>query len=414
MLMVQSRFILIALFLLLASFSKTHHAFSEETPFPLLPGLEPAVDFWKQIFTRFSTSEVVFHDPLDPLTIYSVVDIPENDQARAAIDHERARIMTERNLREEDGRVRGQRGVKERFLSGLKLSGRYLPQMEKIFREEGVPLELIYLPMVESSFNVRARSSAGAVGMWQFMPGTAKKFLSVSDAVDERKDPFASTRAAARLLKENHRILGNWPLAVTAYNHGTEGLLRGITAVGSRNLVDLIHDYQSPTFGFASKNFYAEFLAVIDIVSNREMHFPGFRTDRPILLQEVELKKSVAIHPLLKPAGITPSQFFEWNPAVNSSIKTLPAGYRVRLPAPILERFVAVKRRLEESAGAARTITSAKRRESNATAYHRVSVGETLSKIAGRYRISVGALQQANGLSGQVIAVGQRLKIPRG
>jgi membrane-bound lytic murein transglycosylase D len=412
--MIRSRLALTAIFLLLACFSRTHHALSEETPFPVLPGLEPAVGFWKQIFTRFSTSEVVFHDPLDPLTIYGAVNIPEGEQARAAIDQERARIMTEYDLGEGEGRVRGQRGVKERFLSGLKLSGRYLPQMEKIFREEGVPVELIYLPMVESSFNVRARSSAGAVGMWQFMPDTAKKFLSVTDAVDERKDPLASTRAAARLLKENHRILGNWPLAVTAYNHGPEGLLRGITAVGSRNLVDLIRNYQSPTFGFASKNFYAEFLAVLDIVTHRDVHFPGFRTDRPMLLQEVEIKKATAIHPLLKPAGITSSQFFEWNPAVNASAKTLPPGYRVRLPAGITERFVAAKRRLEESAAAARVIASAKRRDSGTAAYHRVSVGETLSKIAGRYRVSVGALQQANGLSGQAIAAGQRLKIPRG
>ena len=103
-------------------------------------------------------------------------------------------------------RVRSQRGAKEHFTEGLRISGRYIAQMQKIFRDEGLPPELAYLPLVESSFNVRARSSAGAVGMWQFIPETGKKFMRIDDAVDERRDPMASTRAAARLLKENYRI----------------------------------------------------------------------------------------------------------------------------------------------------------------------------------------------------------------
>jgi membrane-bound lytic murein transglycosylase D len=84
-------------------------------------------------------------------------------------------------------------------------------------------VNLAYLPLVESSFNVRARSIVGAVGMWQFMPETGKKFMRIDEKVDERRDPFASTRAAARLLKENYRLLSNWPLAITAYNHAPTG-----------------------------------------------------------------------------------------------------------------------------------------------------------------------------------------------
>jgi len=374
---------------------------SEESRFPVLPGLERSVEFWKQIFTRFSTGEVVFHDPQDPLRIYGVAAIPEGEQARAAIEAERARIMAEHELAEEDGRVRAQRGVREKFLTGLKLSGRYLAQMQKIFREEGVPVELTYLPMVESSFNVHARSSAGAVGMWQFMPETGKRFLRVSDAVDERKDPFASTRAAARLLKENYRILGAWPLAITAYNHGAEGIARGVAAVGSRDLVDLIRHYQSPSFGFASKNFYAEFLAVLEIMENREQHFPRVAIERPLALKEIEIQRPLAVQPLLRPLGITREQFFDWNPAISSSVAVLPAGYRVRLPSSTAERLLAAKRRIEAAA------TVVKRAE-----YHRVSPGDTLLKIAGRYRVSVQALRQANGLSGHSIIIGQRLKIP--
>ena len=125
-----------------------------------------------------------------------------------AIDRERAKIVADYDLADDESRIRSQRGAKEHFLEGLKISGRYMAQMQKIFREEGLPPELAYLPLVESSFNIRARSSVGAVGMWQFMPETGKKFLRIDAAVDERLDPIASTRAAARLLKENYRILG--------------------------------------------------------------------------------------------------------------------------------------------------------------------------------------------------------------
>ncbi|HYY24109.1 MAG TPA: lytic transglycosylase domain-containing protein, partial [Candidatus Udaeobacter sp.] len=257
-------------------------ALAQEAAFPVLAGLEDAVGFWKQIFTRFSSNEVVFFDPFDPGKIYSVLRIPENEAARAIIDKEQARIIADYDLNDEDGRVRSQRGAKEPFLSGLKISGRYISQMKKIIRAAGIPAELAYLPLVESSFNVRARSSLGAVGLWQFMADTGKKFLRINDAFDERRDPLASTRAAARLLKENYRLLGNWPLAITAYNHGTEGVFRGINAVRSRNLVELIRGYQSPTFGFASKNFYAEFLAAVEVATNSEAYFPFLRAHPPL------------------------------------------------------------------------------------------------------------------------------------
>src|SRR5205814_10174091 len=100
-----------------------------------------------------------------------------------------------------------------------------------------------YLVMVKSSFDVKAQLCVGAVGIWQFMTDTGKKFLRISDALDERRDPLASTRAAARLLKENYKLLGSWPLAITAYNHGTEGIFGAISAVGSLNLVYMLQRY---------------------------------------------------------------------------------------------------------------------------------------------------------------------------
>jgi membrane-bound lytic murein transglycosylase D len=289
---------------------------------------------------------VVFFDPFNHGRIYSVVRIPEGDEARALIENERARIIADHEWNDGEGRVRSQRGAKERFLSGLKTAGRYLSRMQKIFRDEGLPVELAYLPLVESSFNVHARSSAGAVGMWQFMPDTGKKFMRISDAVDERRDPVASTRAAARLLKENRRLLGSWPLAITAYNHGTEGVFRGIEAAGSADLMEIIQRYESPTFGFASKNFYAEFVAAAEVAKNRDTYFPSLRPHPPVTLHEVEIKRALPVQRLLKPAAISQKDFYEWNPALSPTTKLIPAGYRVKLPPEKVRGFTAAQRRV--------------------------------------------------------------------
>ncbi|MEA2657514.1 MAG: rane-bound lytic murein transglycosylase [Candidatus Binatota bacterium] len=314
---------------------------AQQTPFPIPSGLEETVEFWKHVFTRYGANQIVLFDPMDPGKIYSVVSAADG----SAIDRERAKIVADYNLADDENRIRTQRGAKEHFLEGLKISGRYIGQMQKIFREEGLPPDLAYLPLVESSFNIRARSSVGAVGMWQFMPETGKKFLRIDTAVDERLDPIASTRAAARLLKENYRILGRWPLAITAYNHGTDGIFRGIKAVESDDLVDLIRRYESPTFGFASKNFYAEFLAVVDIATNNEQYFPHLRTHRPVILQEVAVKRSAKLQALLKPAAISQRDFLDWNPALDPAAQSIPLGYRVKLRPDKVDDFLAAHTR---------------------------------------------------------------------
>ena len=174
---------------------------AQDSPFSVPEGLTGAVEFWKQIFTRYGSGDVVLFDPLDPGKIYSVLRVPENEEGRAQVSKERARIASEYDLVDDETRIRSQRGAKEHFREGLRISGRYMAQMQKIFRDEGLPAEIAYLPLVESSFNIRARSSVGALGMWQFMPETGKKFMRIDAAVDERRDPMASTRAAARLLE---------------------------------------------------------------------------------------------------------------------------------------------------------------------------------------------------------------------
>jgi membrane-bound lytic murein transglycosylase D len=168
-------------------------------------------------------------------------------------------------LAAEDGRVRAQRGIMERFTNGLRTSRLYLPEMERIFRAEGLPVELTRLPLIESCFDVGAYSKVGAAGIWQFMPATARLYMEVNDAVDERRDPIASTYGAARYLTRAYQRLGTWPLAITSYNHGQNGIAHAIDEMGTTNIVRIIRYYDGPSFGFASRNFYAEFLAALDI-----------------------------------------------------------------------------------------------------------------------------------------------------
>lgn len=391
------RFRFLASFLLALVLFAPLKARADESLFPVFPDLEKAVEFWRVVFTRYSTSELVFHDPLEPMKIYKVVEVGEDRKSRRFIDEERKKILTEHGLDDEQ-RVRAQRGVKERFASGLKLSSKYIKQMQQIFQEEGLPVELTYLPLVESSFEVRARSRAGAVGLWQFMRSTGRRFLRIGRGVDERMDPLESTRAAARLLKENYELFGSWPLAVTAYNHGRSGMLRAVKELGTADLSEIIQRYESPSFGFASKSFYAEFLAALDVAKRSEEFFPDLEYHPPFSLEKIEVKQAVPVAALLKFANTPRAEFLDWNPALSSNIRSLPKGYRIKVPSEKLEFFLSAYRRVKNTPWVP----------------HRVKRGQTLSYIASLYGVSVRKIQQFNGLENvHFISVGQRLKIPR-
>jgi membrane-bound lytic murein transglycosylase D len=171
-------------------------------------------------------------------------------------------------------RVRSQRGLRERFRRGLEISARYEQHFRRIFRDAGLPEDLAYLPHVESSFQAAAKSSAGAVGIWQFTRAAAERYMTVNEIVDERLDPIAATRGAARYLRDAYNRLGSWPLALTSYNHGVNGMQRAKNLYGG-DLVRIIADYDHPQFGFASRNFYTEFLAARDIARQPERYFAG-------------------------------------------------------------------------------------------------------------------------------------------
>jgi membrane-bound lytic murein transglycosylase D len=276
--------------------------------FPVSVAMEERIRFWVRIFTAVSRNELLLHDRDDLRLIYDVLPIGAAHPTALAeaarrrydgtltllaisdavgpldlVSPERMRVRAVAGNRgtaayaRAAGNVRAQRGMRETFAEGIVRSDAYLPGIQKTFKEEGLPPELVYLPHVESSFNARAISRAGAAGLWQLGQETARKLLRVDGPVDERLDPVRSTAAAAKHLKRARDVLGSWPLAVTSYNHGVAGIVRARNAVGTDSLDDIIRGYEGPTFRFASQNFYAEFLAAVHVARYARHYFPDIR-----------------------------------------------------------------------------------------------------------------------------------------
>ena len=268
--------------------------------------LEPAVEFWRKTYTAWNRSQVAIHDDQFLNVIYEVLVLPGfvdecltteqkeiiknrrdfwREQLLQLEDKVRFKAPLNPNDRQliaklqstgrdfntvlmgADKRVRSQRGTRERFLKGLEISRNYDREFRKIFHDAGLPEDLAILPHVESSFQPDAKSSAGAVGMWQFTKAAAKTFMPGGDKVDRRLDPIASATGAARYLSFAYSRLGDWPTAITSYNHGVGGMKRAQNQVG-HDFVSIIKTYDGPAFGFASRNYYAQFLAARDITSN--------------------------------------------------------------------------------------------------------------------------------------------------
>ncbi len=412
--------------------------------FPKPAPLEPRVAFWKRIYTEVGTGGGLLHDPDDMTLVYEVISLPNGrwDGAgerhirqrkahvtavlrtlaqgkRSGLSAEEERLLalfppgvSSRRLRGAAENVRFQLGQADKFRAGLVRQGRWDAHIRKVFMERGLPPELGALPHVESSFNPDARSSVGASGIWQFMPSTGRLFLRVDGAVDERNDPYLASVAAARLLKSNYEAIGAWPLAITAYNHGLGGMQRAVRTLGTRDIGVIIERYQSRSFGFASQNFYAEFVAAMEIDREPQRYFG------PVMREPTEDAESVILDHYYRPAtlaaafGVPLEALRAANPAVSSSVwegkRHLPKGYELRIPRDPLR--AAPKVVLAGIPAGERIDTQV---AGSPSGTHRVRSGETLSTIARRYGVSTRALAQANGLrSVHRIRVGQRLRVP--
>ena len=406
--MKQARLWLLSLLLSLVSLAGDARAQSNQpnqSPFPVPAGLESSIEFWKKVFSEYSLAQLIYFDPLDPSRIYEVVDVGEDSRTNEYINGERSRIAAANEVDFE--RVKAQRGVKERTAAGIKRSGRYIAQIQQIFRDRQLPVELSFLPIVESSYDIYARSSVGALGVWQFMPATGREYMRVTRDIDERRDPLESSRGAAAYLKQAYEYLGSWPLAITSYNYGQAGMARAVAEVGSSNLVDLIQRYNHQYWGFPPKHFYAEFLAAVEIGTNLERYFPGLELDRAAPMREQELTTNMSIASLLNSTGLSRDELFGWNPAITPTTRIVPAGYRVKLPSDrTMEPLVTVVQ--------VQQVTRQPQPKAQAqVVHHQVKRGETLFLIAQRYGASVKRILQANGLRhARLVRVGTTLRIP--
>src|SRR5262249_57227313 len=155
---------------------------------------------------------------------------------------------------------------------------------------------------------LHAYARCGAAGMWQFSRPTGRRFMRVDSLVDERRDPFASSRAAALYLREVHNALDSWPLAITAYNHGPEGMARAVREVGTTDIATIIRQYDGKAFGYASRNFYAEFLAALQVEQDYQTHFGDLPLDAPLRFREHRLDRPVSIQAAARFAGSGPDE----------------------------------------------------------------------------------------------------------
>lgn len=412
-------------------------------PFPTYPCIEPNVAFWKKVYSEYPSSTGLIHDSENLAIIYEVVTLGEDNSPQGCQVNEQTVETAKERYRQillalADGRspsspeerrvaalfgpgvkgetlraaadnLRFQRCLKDRFQAGLVRSGRYLEQIKGIFSQYGLPTDLAYLPHVESSFDYTANSKSGAVGIWQLIKATGKRFLTINSALDERRDPILASHAAAKYLQGNYRKLESWPLALTAYNHGLTAMLRARNSLGS--FESIYTGYDGDRFGFASRNFYAEFLAAREIAKNYQHYFPDLYPSPPERTTSFTVNRAAGIQVLTRHLKVNPATLAELNPALRQPVWSgrlhVPKGYRLRLP---------------KGAGPAAKIAALppesrpagpKHRPASKMIAHKVRPGETINRIAQRYGVSPRALIASNQLErGALITAGQRLLIP--
>ena len=400
--------------------------------FPRPAGLEPAIQFWVRVYTEIDTQSGFLHDAEHLEVIYTTLPLDRKQietkreaikaalqvlsmGKRTGLSAEQQQVLalwpanvSNQALKVASDNVRWQLGQSNRFLAGLRRSGAYRAHIEKVIAGKNLPPQLVVLPHVESSFNPGAYSSADAAGMWQFTRATGQRFMRIDHIVDERMDPYIAAEAAMSLLEYNYRVLGTWPLALTAYNHGAGGIARAVRETGSSDIEEIVAKYKGRRFGFASRNFYAQILAVNEVEQRAENFFGEIQFNSAPNFTELTTDSYMDAEVFARSANVSLEQLKADNPALRPVVwqgqKRIPRGFRMKLR----DAKMTSQELLASIDGDYKFAVQ------TPDVSYTVERGDSLSAIAGRFNTSVSRLVALNQLtSSHRIQIGQRILLPQ-
>jgi len=344
--------------------------------FKIPSSIKNQTEFWFDIYTKYSILDSVLHDR-ETLTIYdtvSVLDLYEKGKSPANIEitkkHREKKLLSlykkaflnlvknpnkkyshnsiENQLVKIYGKnqkkfwlarlknLRFQTGQRDRIYHGIEKSLPFISAMESIFLQYNLPKELVVVSLLESSFNIDAKSHANAVGVWQFIESTAKEYLIIDkkNGIDERLSPIKSTHAAAKLFRRNYKIFGNYGLAIIAYNHGHSNLVKLNKKYKEKTLDKILQETNSKSLGFASRNYYLEFLALLyaysykDIIYNLNYNDSSFYKNTIF----VRLNNKLSIFDIASKYNISLYDLKIYNPDIFKLNTKIPSGTQIVIP----------------------------------------------------------------------------------
>ncbi|MDE2483979.1 MAG: LysM peptidoglycan-binding domain-containing protein [candidate division NC10 bacterium] len=279
-------------------------------------------------------------------------------------------------------------------------SGRYLPMMRQIFRDHGLPLDLVNLAYVESAFNYRAYSRAKASGIWQFIKATGNRYgMKVSYWLDERRDPEKATRGAATYLKELYETFHSWPLALAAYNAGEQRVQRAIERQGTT-------DFWSLRLPKETKLFVPAFMAATIIAKDPNRYGFVAPIETPWAVERVTVPGAIELRSVARAVGLPSDQIRDLNPAFMRGVTPVNASeHEILLPPGAKEILLAHLDQLPRYSHREPVKVAVKQ--------HRVRRGETLESIASQHQMTAAGLASLNGVKvGDRLKVGALLRLP--
>jgi membrane-bound lytic murein transglycosylase D len=290
--------------------------------------------------------------------------------------------------------------IRKNFAMWLGRSGRYINLMQEILRQEGVPEEMAFLPLVESGFNPRAYSRRRAAGYWQFIPSTGKRYgLKINCWVDERRDPVKSTRAAAAYLRELYGMFDSWSLAMAAYNAGEARIKRALTRTRSSDYWSLL---KTRHIRRETKNYVPKFIAARLIAADPEEYgFTGIEYHEDFVYDEVVLTEPLTLDIIAECAGTTPEEIKELNPELRRwSTPPDVSSYTLRIPLDTRDAFL-------------ENLSNMPQDKKFGLWLYTVKKGDTVGRISLRTGVPSGVIMSLNKIGRKaLIRVGQKLYLP--